>query len=297
MAERLLKRSTMSTAKYRLPQDWESAISGWVGWMRLSGIAATSIKTRLYHLRSIARVTGTPSPAALTLDDVVRLFSSRDWSREHRRAMRTSLSGFCTWCITHNLMDVNLGEELPRVRASRPAPRPATEPQWEDIMASAAPRERLMALMAGTLGLRRSEVAAAHLSDLIHDTHGYLLIVHGKGSKQRVVPVPDALAREIIDFCPGGFLFPSPGGGHLRPQYIGQLISALLGPATMHQLRHRFASIAYAETHDLRALQRVLGHSSLATTERYVMSADDDDRRLVDAVAKITKGPRSCPTF
>lgn len=273
---------------YSLPQAWTTAITGWVGWLRLSGMAPSSVVLRRDHLRSIARRTATESPAALVLDDIVIMFSASDWSREYRKSIRSSLVSFCAWCVQRDLMSVNLGEALPRVQAPRGTPRPASEQQWEDLLASAAPRERLMARLAGELGMRRGEVAAASLRDLIRDAGGWSLIVNGKGGKQRVIPVPDGLAREILQSCPGGYLFPNDRGGHLSPRYVGWLISHLLEGASMHQLRHRFATCAYRQTHDLRALQRVLGHSSLATTERYVLGALSDERGIVEAVAKVS---------
>jgi integrase len=255
---------------YRLPEPWESAIRGWTAWLK----------------RSIARRTATASPADLTLDDVVILFSDCDWSRERRRSMRTSLDSFCGWAVIRGLVEVNVGAQLPRVSIPPAAPRPATEVQWRELLVAAAPRERLMARLAGELGLRRAEVARCHLRDLVPDGGRWALIVTGKGGRQRTVPVPDDLAAEIRDYCPGGWLFPGPHG-HLSPKYVGTVISRMLGPTTtMHQLRHRFASQGYQATHDLRALQSVLGHSSLATTQRYVQAADDAERKLVEAVGK-----------
>lgn len=250
----------------------------------MSGMAQSTISLRRSHIRYIAKTTQTPAPAALILDDLVHLFSARDWSREHRKAMRTSLCSFCGWCVDRGHMDTNLGSELPKVRASRPAPRPATDQQWANLLAHAEPREQLMGRLAGELGLRRGEVAQLHHRDLIRDRNGWMLIVTGKGNKQRVVPVPPGLAADIHNFCPeSGWVFPNHIGGHLSAAYVGQLISRLLGPATMHQLRHRFATNAYSATHDIRALQRVLGHESLGTTQRYVAGCASDDRALVDA--------------
>lgn len=98
MGNKLIEHRSM-TAPYNLPPAWERTITGWIGWLRLSGMAASSIQLRRDHIRSIARATVTDSPAALTLDDVVRLFSGRDWSREHRKAIRTSLCSFCEWSV------------------------------------------------------------------------------------------------------------------------------------------------------------------------------------------------------
>lgn len=108
------------------------------------------------------------------------------------------------------------------------------------------------------------------------------LRVIGKGGKTRHVPIlrQDLLAQ-IIDAH--GFLFKGNIDGHLSAAYVSRLISASLGNrTTAHQLRHRFATEALRGTHDLRAVQELLGHASLATTQIYTDVADED---LWDAVA------------
>lgn len=280
---------------YQLPAAWDEAIHGWEIWLRLSGMSSATVQLRREHLRSVAHRTASPTPTDLTLDTLAVFLGSQDWSLEYRRSMRTALIGFYDWAVKRGIAPENVAAQLPRVRTPHAKPRPATEQQFHDLLAQAAPRERLMARLAGELGLRRAEVAKCHMRDLVRDSQGWSLIVVGKGNKQRTVPVPDDLADEICNFCRGGWFFPNPMGGHLSPQYVGILISRMLGPATMHQLRHRFASLGYQRTHDLRALQTVLGHSSLSTTQRYVQGADTAERRLVEEVAQAYKPALSRP--
>ena len=78
---------------------------------------------------------------------------------------------------------------------------------------------------------------------------------------------------------PPRLAFPDGFGGHLSPAWVGELVAGVL-PAgyTMHTLRHRFVSRAYRGTRNLRAVQTLLGHASIATTERY-LAVDDDEIR------------------
>ena len=82
-----------------------------------------------------------------------------------------------------------------------------------------------------------------------------------------------------------GHLFPGQCDGHLSVVYVGQLISSLM-PAgyTMHTLRHRMATRAYRGSRNLRAVQTLLGHASVATTQRYC-ACDDDEVRAAAACA------------
>ena len=82
-----------------------------------------------------------------------------------------------------------------------------------------------------------------------------------------------------------GWLFPNGFGGHLTADHVGKLVArALPGNASMHMLRHRFATRAYHGSHNLRAVQTLLGHESILTTERYT-AVDDNEIRAAAACA------------
>lgn len=140
--------------------------------------------------------------------------------------------------------------------------------------------------------MRRAEVAVCHRNDLFREGLNWALLIHGKGGKDRVLPVTDSLAAAIVDFCPAGYLFPSLDkwgnvlAAHLSEHHVGKLMSALMPPGwSMHKLRHRFASRGLAGTNDLIAVQEALGHVSVATTQRYVKITRDKVRAVSEAAA------------
>ena len=140
-------------------------------------------------------------------------------------------------------------------------------------MEMATTSERLMIRLGAECGLRRGEIARVHSDDVVADNAGRSLIVRGKGDKQRIVPLPDDLAGIIMDAR--GYLFPGRFGGHVEESYIGDHISRLLPDGyAAHTLRHRFATTAYAATHDLFVVAELLGHESVETTEHYVALPD-----------------------
>lgn len=130
-----------------------------------------------------------------------------------------------------------------------------------------------MIRLAAECGLRRAEIAQVRSDDVMDDLLGRTLIVHGKGDKQRLVPLPDDLAQKIIDRH--GWLLPGRWSGHVEASYVGKHIARLLGGEwTAHSLRHRYATMTYQETHDLYLVSRLLGHESVETTQRYVAMPD-----------------------
>jgi integrase/recombinase XerC len=134
------------------------------------------------------------------------------------------------------------------------------------------------------LGLKRKEVDGRRDS----------LTVTGKGNKTRMVPLLPQVARLVADYvaiCPydlpaDGPLFVGAKGGPLSPRIIQLVMERLRGAlglaetATPHALRHSFATHLLARGGDLRAIQELLGHASLSTTQIYT---GVDAERLLEA--------------
>jgi integrase len=271
---------------YELPEKWELAVTAWLVWLEVSGLRPATLRVRRGHIRMMARRSGTYSPGELTLAMIVAVSSEQRWSNEHRKGLRASLNSFYEYCCQNGWAADNPAASLPRVAAEKPRPRPCPDEIWFELLAAAAPRERLMARLAAEVGLRRAEVAVCHRNDVLADAGGWSLLIHGKGGKQRVVPIPDELAEEIRRFCAGGYLFPGQIDGHISAHYVGKQVSALMPDGwSMHKLRHRFATRGYAGTGNLRAVQEALGHASVATTQLYTAVARNDVRAVSEAAA------------
>ncbi len=139
----------------------------------------------------------------------------------------------------------------------------------------------LLAVMYGC-GLRVSEVVGLNMEDM--DLDAAELRVRGKGGKERIAPVPDGvrhLLQAWLDRRPPGSgigphaMFLNCRGGRLSARSVQRMLKkrALATGAdtsvTPHRLRHSFATHLLAGGVDLRAIQELLGHASLSTTERY----------------------------
>ena len=149
----------------------------------------------------------------------------------------------------------------------------------------------VLALLYGS-GLRISEALGLHRKDVPAPGVSDIITVMGKGNKQRMVPVLPQVLKLIADYvtlCPydlsaDGFLFVGARGGPLSPRILQLTMARLRGAlglaetATPHALRHSFATHLLARGGDLRAIQELLGHASLSTTQIY--TAVDSERLL-----------------
>lgn len=263
---------------------WDADITAWERAATAAGHSPNTISSRAQHLRHAAKGLGTATPWVITDDDLVNWCGEQTWSPETRRGRRNTFRAFWTWAVTTERSLVNPAQSLPTVKAGPPRPRPAPDTVYQRALLAATPREMLMLRLAAFHGLRRAEVAQGHRNDLFEDLGGWSLIVHGKGRKERTVPLSGSLASALMAL-PQGYFFPGQCNGHLSPEYVGKLVTRLMPDAwTMHTLRHRFATAAYAVDKDLFAVQDLLGHASPATTRAYVQIPNASLRRVMEGV-------------
>jgi integrase/recombinase XerC len=174
-------------------------------------------------------------------------------------------------------------------KLKRPLPRPVSEGAARDLIVEArdaagqewvGARDAALITLLYAAGLRISEALALNGGDLPLPE---MLRVVGKGGKERIVPLLPA-AREAVEryaeLCPFALtedtpLFRAIRGGALSPRMAQDLMQRLRGrlglpsSATPHALRHAFATHLLANGGDLRAIQDLLGHESLSTTQTY----------------------------
>lgn len=270
-----------------VPVSWAPELDAYLRYLRSVGRPASTVRSRRDQLARFARDHRSLPPFEVTLDDLAEWLAGKRWAAETRRGNRSALVSFYRWAEATGRVELSPAAELPVTRGGQPRPRPALEHEVRVALAGATPRERLAIRLAAELGMRRGEVACVHTRDLVQlpGDDSWWLLVHGKGNRQRRLPLQADLAT-TLRALPAGYAFPGRDGGHLSPRYLGKLITGLLPEGvTMHALRHRFATRAYNVDRDVFAVQHFLGHASPATTQRYVLVADARLRELGAAVA------------
>lgn len=272
--------------KISAPVPWRRSIEGWTDTLKAAGLSAQTIKSRRYKMAHLAALLMPSGPKDVTTEQIVQVFARQQWKPETRKAYRNTISSFFRWLHKSGRRADDPSLDVPRVKKPHAHPRPCPDRYIAAAMEMATPSEKLMIRLAAECGLRRGEIARAHSDDVVADSAGRSLIVRGKGDKQRIVPMPDDLANTVMETQ--GYLFPGRFGGHVEESYIGDHISRLLPDGyAAHTLRHRFATTAYAATHDLFVVAELLGHESVETTEHYVAMPDGRLREATAAVRLI----------
>lgn len=212
---------------------------------------------------------------------------------------------FFRFLLAERLRDDDPASTLDSPRLGRPLPKVLSREEVDRLIEAARTKDAFDGGRMATLleilyaaGLRVSELVSLPLSAVERDPS--MLLVRGKGDKERLVPLSDPARTAIVawlhmrrgqlaDGETSRFLFPSRGRtGHLTRQRFAQLLKeAALGagidPARVspHVLRHAFASHLLAGGADLRSVQLMLGHADIATTQIYTHVLDEKLRSLV----------------
>jgi integrase/recombinase XerD len=230
----------------------------------------------------------------------------------------SALRQYFKFLVTEGLRadDPTAGLDAPK--RGRPLPKVLSETEVVAMIEAVAREDKAAAIRLGALmeliygsGLRVSELVSLPLATAKRDQP--FLVVRGKGAKERLVPLGDA-ARQALNaylavrdkFLPrsvkaSAWLFPSSGeSGHLTRQRLGQLLKdaaakAGIDPARVspHVLRHAFATHLLDHGADLRALQKMLGHADIATTQIYTHVATGRLAALVSEAHPIARASRS----
>lgn len=254
---------------------WSDSMTAWCDWLTSAGLAAGTVRLRRYQLLRLWQDHPDSSPWDLTPDDLTAWMAGQKWGRESLRSYRSAVRSFYGWAHVSGRIESDPSRLLRRVSRADPVPSPAPEPVINRALAAADPRSWLLLMLGSREGLRRGEMAVISTDDLVRDLDGWSLVVHGKGGKQRTVPLLDTVADRLRAAEPG-WVFPNGHGSHLTPGHVSVLIRRALDHACRpHQLRHRFATVALQRSHDIRAVQELLGHASVATTQRYTAVTGD----------------------
>lgn len=258
----------------------------------VSASTVASYRIDLYDFAAFIAPSEIQESAPHNLQNYMRELARRKLAPRSAARKRSSLKSLFLYLLSEKIIKANPAAELtaPKIPAALPKYlTPEEVLRLLDVKTSDPSSLRLSCALEVLYasGLRVSELVGLPLSGIIRN--GSAIMVLGKGNKERMVPLHER-ARKVIKeylkvrpyFFPKGakesrFLFPGTGAsGHLtRDGFFKQIkeraVTSGISPAKVspHVLRHSFASHLLAGGMDLRALQTVLGHEDIATTQIY----------------------------
>lgn len=260
------------------PQEWVPLLDQWVKYLRIRGCTPATIENWWYNVSRLALILN--KPVYQISDEDIIDYMDRGLSANGIRNNRNAFNSFFDYLITAGLREDNPLAALPKVKRDKHKMRPASRQQVEKGLRDPDPTARLMVMMLADLGVRRSELAQIRKEDLIQEDKYTTIIIHGKGDKDRILPLSQRL-QQILTAMPDGYLFPGRFHGHVHPDTVYRYVKRATG-ATPHAIRHRFATDLWHATGDAVKVQGMLGHESLATTQAYIYSTQDDLKQAVD---------------
>lgn len=282
----------------------ESLIDAWGVYLRANlAVSEHTLRAYVSDLRSFTTYCQVDELSTENIRSVVTLRAIRAWlaslvqqgkSRSTISRRTASIRSFTAWAYRRGYLDSDPGLLVTSARGDQKLPQVQTPSDTAELLSYAATRAReenspaairdwaILETIYAT-GIRVSEVCSLDTTSI--DQQGMTLRVIGKGNKERVVPFTRACLSALQAWLSHGrpslaipeegrALFVGDKGRRIDPRVIRAMIHRMCAQAGVrdlapHALRHTAATHILAGGADLRAVQEMLGHSSLQTTQRY----------------------------
>jgi integrase/recombinase XerC len=260
------RNSSLHTIKaYKQDLEFFSAYVGSRGWKQIDHIAVRGFLSQLYE---------------------------KDLSKASVARALAAVRSFYRWLAREGVVEQNPAKLVATPKLPKKLPRVPTIEEMNSVIDGAMPeaaafpdRDRLMLELLYGCGIRNSELTGINLENISLSAEA--ILIRGKGKKERHVPFGDSVKAALSAYLPerqkllqethkhSAALLINRRGGRLTTRSVGRIIKKIavakgLSPDVHpHTLRHAFGTHMLEEGADLRAIQELLGHERLATTQRY----------------------------
>jgi len=238
-----------------------------------------------------------PRPGEITRQQVIQFgVSLSGMAPLSVRRKLACLSSFFGFLQDMGYIPGNPARRLPLPKTELLVPVTLTQEEAQQLVAAAdRPWTRCLVILLLSTGMRRAEAVSIGLEDI--DLENGQMLVHGKGSKERTVPLTQEAIAAIRHYlmhrkrttCQR--LFVSQTGGTIQGRIVNRILDRVVAKAglkgrgiTPHTLRHTFATHLIRNGTDIRTVQELLGHSDIQTTVRHLHS---DTRTKQTAVGRL----------
>lgn len=263
-------------------------ISAHIAHLNLRGLRPSTVSKRQWHLTRLEQQVD-PVPIELITRTHLEVFLSRPITSKSRVTELSHYRSFWRWGLSRGFFesDPTLGIESPKT--PQYLPRPISEDDAMRAVELAFGPVRTWLILAGWCGFRACEIAQLSGGD-IDWAEKLIRINEGKGGSPGVVSMSEFVAAELRHRTQPGWLWPAATtpSKHIAPSRVSALSNAFLHgigiEATLHQFRHRFATMIYRETSDLLVTQNLMRHRFPDATAVYTALAPGSKRSAVESL-------------
>lgn len=242
-------------------------------WLSATGASENTLDDRRKLLRRLDRDLPYGLDQAIE-SELTGWLAARKLSAASKATYINHITAFYRWACDPRrteYLDMNPAAGLVRPRVPAGVPRPCTDADLAVILAQAIEPYRTAAHLAAFAGLRCFEIVQLRREDVTEDA---IVVRHGKGGKPATLDTHPAIWEHVRD-RPSGLLVQY-RGRQLPADYLSRGAAAhfrkgLKVRVTLHQLRHWVLTTMLEQGEDLRTIQEVARHASLATTQRYTL--------------------------
>ena len=284
-------KNSANTQRTRVERGIDDFLSG----LRQRNASGHTIKAYEHDLSVFAEYVG---PAQLRAIDHLRIrgflshLYERGLSKTSVARSLAAVRSLFRWLAREGVVEQNPAKLVATPKLPKKLPRVPTIEEMNSVLDSQMPetaafpeRDRLMLELLYGCGIRNSELIGINLDDIRMANEA--ILIRGKGKKERYVPFGDSARGAIAAYLPvrqkilsgknrnTPALLINQRGGRLTTRSVGRIVKQIaiskgLSPDVHpHTLRHAFGTHMLEEGADLRAIQEMLGHERLATTQRY----------------------------
>ena len=259
-------------------------LDAYAAWLASWGAAPTTISARVSIVRATEARLGW---ATVTTEELTAWLADPAYSSWTRATYYGHARSVCEWLRLTGQRADDPTRDLRRPHPPKGRPRPLSAAEVSLVLATATGDLRAWLLLGLLAGLRAHEMAKVRGEDVSAEA----LYVVGKGAKAAMLPTHPALWTLAQSYPRSGWWFASArsSSGHVHPKTVSiavtRLFAALGIPGSSHRCRHTYGTNLLRAGANIRVVQELMRHDSLASTQIYTEVADDERRAAVLGLA------------
>ena len=292
-------RNLRESLQQQVPASAHTYTLAMIDYLMAQNYSSNTIKNYTNSFILFLRINGYQNPDLLTESQIVKhlaWMSERGLSASSLAMLVNALLYYYRTVLKRDAFEIR----LPRPRKEHRLPTVLTKEECFRIFKYVDnPKHKLLLLIGYGAGLRRSEIVSLKWGDILFDEH-QIHVKQGKGNKDRIVMLPYSIVEYLRSYRQ---MYPS-DDWVFEGQYRGEALSArtvqqvmanavakagLEKKATVHTLRHSFATHLLESGTDIRYIQQLLGHASIKTTMIYTHITPKAERKIVSPLDSLVQ--------